>query len=146
MNWSKSQKWDPLKATIICQKKGYWVFLVNQNRRKNKKNLENVKIKKNREDFNKMRDRFLKPKIKEIRKYLYELGNKENLSESKIKEIEKNLFELEKSVSRHKKNYDYDDAEYKWLGDVGNLFNQSIDEDYYKPIKPPMVLIIRIIT
>ena len=80
-----------------------------------------------------MRDRFLKSKIKEIIKHLYEIENKENLPESKIKEIEKNLFELEKNLSRHKKYYNYD--EHKGTRDVGNLFNQSIDEDYYKPIK-----------
>ena len=33
---------------------------------KTKKNLDNVKIKKIEEDFNKMRDRFLKPKIKKL--------------------------------------------------------------------------------
>ena len=95
MNWSKLQKWDTLKATIIFQKKGYWVFLVSQNQQKNKKNFDNIKIKEIGEDFNKMRDWFLKPKITEIRKNLYEIENK-NLSESKMKEIEKNLFELEK--------------------------------------------------
>ena len=53
------------------------------------------------------------------------------------------LFELEKSLSRFRKhkNHDYDDLEYREIRDVGNLFNevafnQSIDEDYYKPIKP----------
>ena len=34
-----------------------------------------------------------------------------------------------------KKYYDYYDAEYKGIKDVRNLFNQSINEDYYKPIK-----------
>ena len=82
-----------------------------------------------------MRDRFLKPKIKEIRKTLYEIENKKNLSNSKTKEVEENLFELEKSLSRIKKDYDYDDAEYEGIRDVINSFNQSIDEDYYKPIK-----------
>ena len=42
--------------------------------------LDNAKIRKIKEDFNKLWDRFLKPKIKEIR-------NK-NLSGSKTKEIE----------------------------------------------------------
>ena len=53
------------------------------------------------------------------------------------------LFELEKSLSRFRKhkNHDYDDLEYREIRDVGNLFNEvafnlSIDEDYYKPIKP----------
>ena len=34
-----------------------------------------------------------------------------------------------------KKYYDYDDIEYKGIRDVRNLFNLSIDVDYYKPIK-----------
>ena len=61
------------------------------------KSLDNAKIKKIKEDFNELRDRLLKPKIKEIRKNLYEIENK-NLSESKTKEIEKNLVELEDSL------------------------------------------------
>ena len=52
------------------------------------KNLDNVKIKKIREGFNKSKDRLLKPKIKEIRKNLDEIENKKNLSKSKMKEIE----------------------------------------------------------
>ena len=76
------------------------------------KSLDNAKIKKIREDFNELRDRFLKPKIKEIRKNLYEIENKNNLSASKLKDIEKNLFELEESLSKLKKCYDYDGAEY----------------------------------
>ena len=38
--------------------------------------------------------------------------------------------------------YDYDDIEYKWIRDVGNLFNLTIDEDYFKPKKPTVLLII----
>ena len=98
------------------------------------KSLDNAKIEKIKEDFNKLRDRFLKPKIKEIRKNLYEIKNKK-LSESELKEIEKNLFELEESLSKLKKYYDHDDAKYIGIRDVGNLFNQSTDKDYYKPIK-----------
>ena len=53
----------------------------------------------------------------------------------KIKEIEKNLLKLEKNLSKLKKYYDYHDIEYKGMRDVKNLFDSSIDEDYYKPIK-----------
>ena len=60
-------------------------------------NFNNDRIKKIREDFNKLTDRFLKPKIKEIRRNLYEIGNKKNLSKSKIKEIEQSLIQLEES-------------------------------------------------
>ena len=52
------------------------------------KKFNNARIKKIREDFNKLRDRFLKPKIKEIRRNLYEIENKKNISRSKIKKIE----------------------------------------------------------
>ena len=38
-------------------------------------NVNNARIKKIREDFNKLRDRFLKPKINEIRRNLYETEN-----------------------------------------------------------------------
>ena len=100
----------------------------------------NARIKKIREDFNKLKDRFLKPKIKEIRRNLYEIENKKNLSKSKIKEIEQNLIELEESLFKLNKYYDYDDIEYKGIRDLANVFNgvalnQSTDEDYYKPIK-----------
>ena len=73
--------------------------------------------------------------MKEIRRNLYEIGNKKNLSKSKIKETEQNLIELEESLFKLNKYYDYDDIEYKGIRDVENLFNQSTDEDYYKPIK-----------
>ena len=61
-------------------------------------NFHNARIKKIREDLNKLRDRFLKPKIKEIIRNVYEIENKKNLSKSKIKEIEQNLIELEESL------------------------------------------------
>ena len=96
------------------------------------KNFHNARIKQIREEFNKLRDRFLKPKIKEIWRNLYDIENKKNLSESKIKEIEETLLELEKSLFKLKKSYDYDDTEYKGIREVQNLFNQLIDKNYYK--------------
>ena len=97
-------------------------------------NFNNARIKKIREDFNKLRDRFLKPKIKEIRRNLYEIENKENLSKSKIKEIEQNLVELEENLYNFKKYHDYDDDKYYGIREIRNLFDE-VDEDYYKPIK-----------
>ena len=47
------------------------------------------------------------------------------------KKIEKEI----EILSKTKKYYDYDDIKYKGTRDVRNLFNLSIDEDYYKPIK-----------
>ena len=51
-----------------------------------------------------------------------------------MKETERNLLELEENLFRPKRNYDYDDTEYKGIRDVKDLFDLSIDEDYYKPI------------
>ena len=88
------------------------------------KSLDNAKIEKIKEDFNKLRDRFLKPKIKEIRKNLYEIKSK-NISESELKQIKKIFFEIDESLSKLKKYYDHDDAKYLGIKDVENLFNQS---------------------
>ena len=59
-----------------------------------------------------------------------------------MKEIEESLFKLQERLSRFKKyrNRDYDDPEYKRIRDIINrfnkiVFNQSINEDYYKPIR-----------
>ena len=107
--------------------------------------FNNARIKKIREDFNKLRDRFLKPKIKEIKRNLYEIEHKKNLSKSKIKEIEQNLIILEEILFKLNKYYDYDYIKYKGIKDVANLFsgvalnriafNQLIDEDYYRPMR-----------
>ena len=101
-------------------------------------NYLKLRIKEIREEFNELRDKFSKSKIKEIRRSFYETENKINLSSQKIKEIDKNLLELEKNLFELKKYYDYDDTKKckcKGIRDVRNLFNLSIDEDYYKPIK-----------
>ena len=58
-------------------------------------NFNNARIKKIGENFNKSKDRFLKSKIKEIRRKLYEIENKKNLSKSKLKKIEQNLIKLD---------------------------------------------------
>ena len=87
-----------------------------------------------RKEFNELRYKVSKLKIKKIRKNLYEIENEKNLSESKIKEIEKNLTELEENLSKTKTYYDYDDIEYRGTRNVRYLFDLSIDEDYYKLI------------
>ena len=55
-----------------------------------------------------------------VRRNLYEIENKKNLSKSKIKKIEKNILELEESFSKLKKYYDYYKIEYKGIRDVRN--------------------------
>ena len=47
---------------------------------KSENDFDDERLKTIREKFNKSRDKFLKPKIKEIRRNLYEIKNKKNLS------------------------------------------------------------------
>ena len=102
--------------------------------KKPKTNSSKARIEKIRKEFNESRHEFSKSKIKEIRKNLYEIENENNLFESKIKDIERNLTELEENLSKTKKYYDRDDVEYKGMRNIKDLFDLSIDEDYYKPI------------
>ena len=102
--------------------------------KKTKTSFSKAKIEKIRKEFNESKYKFSKLKIKENRENLYETENEKNLSESKIKEIEKNLTELEKNLSKTKKYYDYDDSEYSGIRNVRDLFDLSIEEDYYEPI------------
>ena len=98
---------------------------------KNEKNFNNERLKMIRKDCNKLRYKFSKPEIKEIRKNLYEIGSKKHLSKPKIKEIKENLNELEESLSRFKKyrndddDDDDDDDEYREIRGIGNLFNSQ---------------------
>ena len=66
------------------------------------KNFDDERLKKIRKDFNELRHRFLKLKIREIRKNLYEIESKKDLSKSKIKKDWKILSGLKKSLSRLK--------------------------------------------
>ena len=99
-------------------------------------NFDNARIKEIRENLNKLRDRFLNPKIKEIRRSPYKIENKNNLSKSKIKEIKQNLIELEESLNKLNEYYDYNYIKHKEIRDVANLFKEvSTDKDYYRPTK-----------
>ena len=108
-----------------------------------KNSFDDKRLKKIRKDFYELRYRFSKPQMKEIRRNFYDI-NTPNLSKPQIKEISENLLELEKSLSNIKKYRSQDDFEHKNLREVRNLFNnvvfneiafnQSIDEDCYKPV------------
>ena len=101
---------------------------------KEKTDFSKARIEEIRKEFNELRYKYSELKIKEIRKNLYEIENEKNLFESKIKEIEKDLTELEENLSKTKKYYDYNDSGYGGIRNVRDLFDLSIDEDYYKPI------------
>ena len=88
--------------------------LITKGETKTKINFSENKIKDIKQKFNKSRYKF---------------------SKSKIKGIKENIFKLEESLFKLKRYYDHDDIEYKGIRDIENLFNQSTDEDYHKPIK-----------
>ena len=103
--------------------------------KKSEKNFDKTRIEEIRTKFNDSRHKLFKSKINKIRKYFYEIENKKDLSASRIKEIKENLLELEMTISKTKKYYGTEyDTEYSGIRDVKNLFDLSIDEDYYKPI------------
>ena len=62
------------------------------------------------------------------------MKSEKNLFESKIKKIDRNLTELEENLSKTKKYYNYDDTEYKGIRNIRDVFDLSIDKNYYKPI------------
>ena len=102
--------------------------------KKPKTSFSKARIEEIREEFNESRYKFSKLKIKEIGENLYKIEKEKNLSKSKIKEIEKNLTELEKNILKSKKYYEHDDSKYRRIRNVKDLFDLSIDEDYYEPI------------
>ena len=75
---------------------------------------------------------FSKQRIENIRRKFNELRCR--FSKSKIKQIRKIFLEFIKNLVELKKYYDYDNIEYEGIRDVRNLFDLSIDEDFYKPI------------
>ena len=59
---------------------------------------DDARIKKIRKRFNELRDRFSRPKIKEIRRNIYQIENKKSFSTVRMKEIEKNLLGLKNNL------------------------------------------------
>ena len=83
---------------------------------------------------------------------LYDIKNPKNLSSEKIKEIEESLFKLEERLSNFENYHPQDDLEHRNIEDIINLFNrvalneitfnQSINEDYYRPIRTKKLLMV----
>ena len=127
-----------------------------------KKPLKNLKrkitkiltLKKSLENLKRESNQFLASKNKEridiIQEFLKHLSYK--LSKSELKEIKTNLYNIEKrkqfNLKRTNKyldeldkkileldryDQDYDDYEYKGVRNVHDLFELSVNEDYYKP-------------
>ena len=75
MNWEQLQKWEILE-TIESISKEKLISSINESKPVKEKNFDDARIKKMKKGFNELRDRLSKPKIKEIRKDLYEVENK----------------------------------------------------------------------
>ena len=89
-----------------------------------------TRIEKIREGLKKLQHKFSKSETKEIRKCLYEIGNKKSLSAPK--KIKEYLLRLQKKLSRLEKYYDK--SEYKRTKSIRNLLDLPIDENYYKSV------------
>ena len=94
----------------------------------------NLKIKKRiddiREELKNPKYNISKSESKDIKRNLYNIEKQRKIS---LKKTSKYLDELDKRILRLEKYHDYDDFEYKGIKDIENLFEISIDKDYYKP-------------
>ena len=73
---------------------------------------------------------------KKIKKELYEIEKKQNLSDNEKEEIYDHLVKLVKTLNKKEKyqHYDRDDLDYYGINNIENLFGNLDDDDYYKPI------------
>ena len=73
---------------------------------------------------------------KKIKKELYEIEKKENLSDKEKEKIYDNLVEIVNKLNKKEKYryHDRDDLDYHGIRDIENLFDADNNEDYYKPI------------
>ena len=69
------QKWEILEAIESISKEKL-ISSINESKPVKQKNFDDARIKNIKKDFNELRDRLSKQKIKEIRKDLYEVENK----------------------------------------------------------------------
>ena len=74
---------------------------------------------------------------KKIKKQLYEIEKKKNLSDKEKEKIYDHFVKLVKTLDKKEKYqyHDDDDLDYYGIKDIENLFgNAVVDDDYYKPI------------
>ena len=71
-----------------------------------------------------------------IKKELYEIENKTNISDGENERIDDNLLELVNKLNKKEKYryHDRDDLDYHGIRDIENLFDADNNEDYYNPI------------
>ena len=71
-----------------------------------------------------------------IKKELYEIENKTNISDEEKEKNYNNLLELANKLNKKEKYryHDRDDLDYHGIRDIENLFDVDNNEDYYKPM------------
>ena len=71
-----------------------------------------------------------------IKKEFYEIEDKTNLSDKEKEKIDDNLLELVNKLNKKEKYryHDRDDLDYHGIRDIENVFDNIVDNDYYKPI------------
>ena len=99
-------------------------------------NLDDDKISDIKRIVNRIRDILPKRYKEEIKKKLYEIEHKENLSKAEKEENDEYLRKLVRNLNNKEKYspYDRDDFDYYGIRDIENLFDKVSEEDYYKPI------------
>ena len=99
-------------------------------------NLDNDKISEIKKILNKLRDILTKEYRKKIKKKLYKIENKKNLSEVEEEEIKEYLIELKRILNKKEKlrYHDRDDPDYYGIRDIEVLLGEADEKDYYKPI------------
>ena len=73
---------------------------------------------------------------KEIKKELYEIEKKQNLSDNEKEKIYDHLLELANKFDKKEKykRSDHDDEDYFGIKELENLFGDVDNDDYYKPV------------
>ena len=71
-----------------------------------------------------------------LKKELYEIESKKNLSDEEKEKIDDNLLELVNKLNKKEKYryHDRDDLDYHGIRDIENVFDNIDDDDYYKSI------------
>ena len=98
-------------------------------------NKDKTRIEEIREEIKKLQHKFSRQEVKEIKKNIYRIEKKKRKKDlSTSKKAKKYLNKLEEKIYKLNRYYDYDDAKYRGIRDVKDLFDLSIGEDCYKPI------------
>ena len=73
---------------------------------------------------------------KKIKRDLYEIEKKQNLSNRKKEKIYDHLLELVNTLNKKEeyKHHDRNDLDHYGIRDIENLFTNDDDDNYYKPI------------